>query len=300
MDPITVVKPTFRGIVMAILMICVAPMTWFIGAAIFSTGSYFAGALIIAAGVAELIYGIHFFWKFRNGALGGVRARAAHDVQQAPTTQSAGTTYTSHDLAWVPASRHSNNGSFQDGWLVARPGWIAFLPTASSKNLVLGMASVIVGHHSVTTQNTMFDFAGLAQQGPAVFDETISRLALSNGIFLRAASEALAKSRFMTAFQVDESTWITSRKQLPESLLMGWSVSRKPQAMWPLARLFLLLSLVPSGLAIAGGFIGRRELGTFWNSGFFLWASLVAMLWAGYGFVWMRNAFNAPRAQNGL
>ncbi len=189
------------------------------------------------------------------------------------------------DVWWAPARFYSGM-SFQPGWVVVRPGWVAFLPTEAPTHLVSGMLLAASGFVRILLGKVTYDFEAMSQR-PG-FDETVVGLA---GRVLRADEGDLVRAPRGLMFRADEHTWIACDKRPSEGMLAGWRAGKVRFDVRANARLFGILTAVPFVIGCVGGtvaYLGGADT-TEIVVGVGFWWSLVVFAWIGFFVAWRRN-----------
>jgi hypothetical protein len=279
MRPVVALRPT----VSTWLLLLSSPSAILLGAVLLylrDDWSLVCGLVCIAVGVSSFARSAQVLWKHQ-----GFRSEFPYQAQD---------TFISNDVSWAPATLHSGL-SHQPGWIVVRQGWVAFLPSGASTNLIAGVAllaapvPVVRLHLGVL----VYDFAGAAQQGPHAFDQTVLALAHANGRVLNANEGDIVRTRKGKGvmFRADEKTFILCDAVFPEPLLAGWVTRQTPFNARETAKVFAIITSIPLMLGAAGGtiayFSGESLAMICVGVGF--WWSLVVVGWIGYFVAYRRS-----------
>ncbi|NUO52981.1 MAG: hypothetical protein HOV80_29395 [Polyangiaceae bacterium] len=203
--------------------------------------------------------------------------------------------FASPDLALLPAKLLSGL-TFQSGWAVVRPGWVAFLPSSGRRDLVattlLGMLQVFPGDRATCA----YDFASMRARGPDAFDREVQELATRDGLVIQATHGDVGRFRKGVMFRADEKTSIMCDASPPEPLLIGWRRTQprfNPRAE---AKVFAALTSIPGGIAAIVGVIAyrARDPDIHWGVGF--WLVLALLPWIAFGVRYYRAKRSSAQA----
>ena len=191
----------------------------------------------------------------------------------------------SRTVWWAPARFHSGL-SFQPGWVVVRPGWVAFHTTEAPTHLVSGMLWAASGFVRIQLGKATYDFDARAQRPD--FDESVVGLAAR---VIRATEGDVVRSPRGLLFRADEQTWIAADKRPPEELLSGWRAGKVRFDVRATARLFAIITAIPFAFGAVGGtiaYIGGADTSEL-VIGVGFWWSLVVFGWIGFFVAWRRQ-----------
>jgi hypothetical protein len=189
----------------------------------------------------------------------------------------------SADLAILPGQLLSGL-TFQSGWVVVRPGWVAFLPSSGRMHLVtvtlLGMLQV---HRPGGRSARAYDFATMRARGPDSFDREVWELTTRDGLVIQAATGEVGRYRKGLMFRAGEETTIVCDASPPEPLLAGWRRAQprfNPRAE---AKVYGALTSIPAGIAAIAGVIAYRagDPDIHWGVGF--WVFIAVLPWIAFG-----------------
>ncbi len=198
-------------------------------------------------------------------------------------------------VAWA-AGRWVDGVTQQQGWVVVRPEWVAFLPTQAAFNLAAGLAGAMVGVHRLEGRPLGYELSALLAHGEDFFDREVQRSAtkvwwsqevgLIVGPPLKgqaAVSFFLSDAELLTC-----SLPLTTRRGLLSAYrlrLPGRRAARRD------IRFMALLSLLPFGLGALGIVLGpvADEPSAVWGAPL-CWWPLAILLWVAMAFRWKRAA----------
>ena len=264
-----------------------------------------AWVLVVAAPLSAIVGFVLLF----GGHFGGIpclvaalfnSVLSARILRQSRRMPPANTTsFVSHEVGWA-RGRFQTGIAFQSGWVVVRPGWVAFLPSLP-KTTLLAKPSVVLGPRftRVPLGALTYDFASEARQGMHVFDRTILDMASQQGRVVHASRGDYFLWGKRVVFRSDEKSWLVCDAALPDTLVAAWRRA-KPQGdpSRGMTKAFALISAIPGSIGAVGGLIAYRSGAPTSEIGFGVgfWWFLVALVWASY-FVALRRAKLAAAAR---
>jgi hypothetical protein len=204
--------------------------------------------------------------------------------------QTSAGSFISDDVAWAPADFHAGL-SFRSGWIVVRPDWVAFLPSAPSTHLIGAMVCAVAGFARIERGTLAYDFAAVSREGPMVFDQAVLEWASRGGWVLRANEGDLVHLANRAIFRADAKTFILCAARLPAPLVANWRAGRNEFDAKETAKLFAAITAVPAVLGAVGGivaFLGGESIAMI-GVGVGFWWSLVLLGWVGYFVAYRRS-----------
>lgn len=204
------------------------------------------------------------------------RARSASDRAAAPVA-----TFTRDDVAWAPGSA-SSGMRLHRGWVVLRPGWVAFLPEHPPTHAGVVAARILlrVGHLGGFT----YDLSGALAEGLDVFDRAVLDVATANGQVWQHTDGQVAPWREGHRFLFETKESLISDGAFPRALLSAWPTQAAELDARRAAVAVGVVSLVPTLIGAVSGAIalthGASTRDLFVGVG--SWWLLAASVWVAY------------------
>ena len=160
----------------------------------------------------------------------------------------------------------------QTGMVVVRPGWVAFLPTETAKNVLGTVALVAVGGFRLSQRPITYPLEQWWEEGEVSFDTRVSQAALAGGGLLLTPTDAqvipvkrTAHLRFCPAPGAHGTLTFLGRRA-PLSMLRAWTHSEAIHDAKQDALVALVCSALPAVgmLVCAIGYVQGDDRSMIW------------------------------------
>lgn len=256
-----------------------APVALLMGVLLLAGGHWLAWPCLVAAAFNAFI-SWRIIWRWHHA----VRVTAA-DGSTRFTRDTQGAQCESGEVCWGPA--HLQQGlSWQRGWAVVRPGWVAFLPAGLTRSTASQLVGAMAPRFTRFALGTLdWDLAGLREAGLQAFDAAVHQGA---SLVIHSDAGGLGRWSDRLVFRDAAQTAIVARVNPTPALVSSWRAIEVPPARpGQLTAIFAGLSAIPFLIGAVAGLIaathGAPRAEVWFGVG--VWWALAAAVWVGYAVI---------------